>query len=116
MVEFCGLIWFALVGFFRPRVALEAEISVLLRAPLAVTRIDKSASRRSEASILPVVGVAIFRTRASVNALRMISRQGDCHEFCIQSICGNFHAACKHLIVPRPRRGRAEDAESSGWP
>jgi hypothetical protein len=29
MVEFCRLIWCALVEYFRPRVALEAEILVL---------------------------------------------------------------------------------------
>lgn len=29
MVEFCRLIWCALVGFFRPRVSLQAEILVL---------------------------------------------------------------------------------------
>src|SRR3974390_3298501 len=29
MVEFCRLIWCALVGFFQPRVSLQAEILVL---------------------------------------------------------------------------------------
>jgi hypothetical protein len=29
MIEVCRLIWCALVGFFQPRVALEAEIMVL---------------------------------------------------------------------------------------
>ena len=46
MVEFCRLIWCALVGFFQPRVSLQVEILVL-RHQLNVLR-RKSPKRSAD--------------------------------------------------------------------
>jgi transposase InsO family protein len=58
MVEFCRLIWCALVGFFRPRVSLQAEILVL-RHQLNVVR-RKSPKRPAFSNIDRLIFAGLY--------------------------------------------------------
>src|SRR5437667_116873 len=71
MSDLCRLIWCALIGLFRPRVALEAEI-VVLRHQLNVLR-RKSPKRVALSSIDRLLLVSLYRMAPGVlDALKII--------------------------------------------
>src|SRR5947208_13694170 len=71
MSDLCRLIWCALIGLFRPRVALEAEILVL-RHQLNVLR-RKSPKRVALSSIDGLLCVSLYRMAPVVlDALKVI--------------------------------------------
>ena len=71
MSDLCRLIWCALIGLFRPRAALEAEI-VVLRHQLNVLR-RKSPKRVALSSIDRLLLVSLYRMAPGVlDALKII--------------------------------------------
>ena len=71
MSDLCRLIWGALIGLFRPRAALEAEILVL-RHQLNILR-RKSPKRVALSSIDRLVLVGLYRLAPGVlDALKII--------------------------------------------
>src|SRR4029450_7190996 len=72
MSDLCRLIWCALIGLFRPRAALEAEILVL-RHQLNVLR-RKSPKRVALASLDRLLLVGLYRLAPGVlDALKIIT-------------------------------------------
>ena len=74
MSDLCGLIWCALIGLFRSRAALEAEILVL-RHQLNVLR-RKSPKRLAFGNIDRLVFAGLYRVAPGVlDALRILKPQ-----------------------------------------
>src|SRR5947208_15234258 len=71
MSDLCRLIWCALIGLFRPRAALEAEIVVLRHQPNVLRR--KSPKRVALSSIDRLLLVSLYRMAPGVlDALKII--------------------------------------------
>ena len=74
MSDLCRLIWCALIGLFRPRAALEAEILVL-RHQLNVLR-RKSPKRLAFGNVDRLVFTALYRVAPGVlDALKILKPQ-----------------------------------------
>jgi hypothetical protein len=74
MSDLCRLIWCALIGLFRPRAALEAEILVL-RHQLNVLR-RKSPQRLAFGNVDRLVFTALYRVAPGVlDALKILKPQ-----------------------------------------
>src|SRR5262249_39535275 len=71
MSDICGLIWCALIGLFRSRAALEAEILVL-RQQLNVLR-PKSSKRVALGNVDRLVFVGLYRLAPGImDALKIL--------------------------------------------
>jgi hypothetical protein len=71
MRDVCGLIWLALIGLFRSRASLQAEI-LTLRHQLYVLR-RKSPQRRTFSSIDRLVFAGVYRLAPGVlDALKIV--------------------------------------------
>ena len=74
MNDLCSLIWYALIGLFRPRTALQAEILVL-RHQLNMLR-RKSPQRLTFANVDRLVFVGLYRLAPGVlDALKILKPQ-----------------------------------------
>src|SRR5260370_30025233 len=74
MADLCKLIWCALIGPFRPRAALQAEILVL-RHQLNVLR-RKSPKRLAFGNVDRLVFIALYRVAPGVlDALKILKPQ-----------------------------------------
>src|SRR3974377_441837 len=74
MVEFCRLIWCALVGFFQPRVSLQAEILVL-RHQLNVLR-RKSPKRSTLSKFDRLILAGLYGLAPNVRGALAIGKPG----------------------------------------
>ena len=100
MSDLCRLIWCALIGLFRPRAALEAEILVL-RHQLNVLR-RKSPKRVALSSIDRLLLVGLYRLAPGVlDALKIIRP-----ETLLRWHCAGFRAFWRWKS--RPRGGRPQ--------
>ena len=74
MSGLCRLIWYALIGLFRPRAALEAE-NLILRHQLNVLR-RKSPKRLAFGNVDRVVFAGLYRVAPGVlDALKILKPQ-----------------------------------------
>src|SRR5258706_11383354 len=78
MSDLCRLIWYALIGLFRPRAALEAE-NLVLRHQLNVLR-RKSPKRLTFGNVDRLVFTALYRVAPGVlDALKILKPQTVIH-------------------------------------
>src|SRR5258707_3972506 len=74
MSDLCSLIWWALIGIFRPRAALQAE-NLVLRHQLNVLR-RKSPKRLAFGNVDRLVFTALYRVAPGVlDALKILNPQ-----------------------------------------
>src|SRR5229473_2477008 len=101
MSDLCSLIWWTLIGIFRPRAALEAE-NLVLRHQLNVLR-RKSPKRLTFGNVDRLVFTALYRVAPGVlDALKILKPQTVIH----------WHLAARMLqdqkSIQQPKRDRRD--------
>ena len=97
MSDLCRLIWYALIGLFRPRTALQAEILVL-RHQLNMLR-RKSPQRLAFANVDRLVFAGLYRLAPGVlDALKILEPQ---------TVSAGTALACEPIGAGNPDRAVA---------